>query len=85
MASEHEESTAAQGESLAGGVVRLLADAYGVAPAEILLDVEHVTRWSGPNDDLLVWLATRHDWPGRDAVRYLTSLRRGLADKPYLT
>ena len=85
MASEHEESTAARGGLLAGGVVRLLADASGVAPAEILVEVDHVARWSGPNDDLLVWLATRHGWRGRDAVRYLASLRRRLADKPDLT
>jgi hypothetical protein len=81
MASEHEESTAARGGWLAGSVVRLLADAYGVAPAEILMDVDRVAQWPGPNDDLLVWLATRHGWRGRDAVGYLGSLRRGLADR----
>ena len=82
MASEHEESTAARGGWLAGGVVRLLADASGVAPAEVLTDVDQVARWPGPNDDLLVWLARRHGWRGRDAVGYLASLRRGLADTP---
>jgi hypothetical protein len=85
MASEHEESTAALDQLLRGSVVRLLADAFGVARAEILMDVDQVARWSGPNDDLLVWLAARHGWGGRDAVRYLGSLRRGLADKPDLT
>jgi hypothetical protein len=81
MASDQEESTTAQGELLAGSMVRLLADACGVAPAEILMDVDHVARWSGPNDDLLVWLAGRHGWRGREAVRYLAGLRRGLADR----
>ena len=85
MPSEDEESTSAPGGLLAGGVVRLLADAYGLPAAEILMDVDEVARWPGPNDDLLVWLATRHSWRGRDAVSYLGGLRRGLANKPHLT
>jgi hypothetical protein len=67
---------------LRGIVAALLADAFSIPLSHVLRDASCVSRWQGPNDDLLMLLKDRHGWTAAVALRYLASLRQGLRDAP---
>ena len=67
-------------DALRADVAILLADAFRIPLSHVLRDANCVSRWRGPNDDLLVWLKGRHGWTAVVALRYLGSLRQALQD-----
>ena len=62
--------------------VAIIAEAYGLSAAEVLVDADTVQGWHAPQDDLLHELSRAHNWGAELAVRYLGALRRGLRRDP---
>lgn len=60
------------------GVARQIASGFQLPVADVVLDAQQVSAWSGNADDLLVWLEHRHLWNARGAFAYLLSLRNAL-------
>ena len=63
---------------ISDSVARQIASCFRLPVDEVVLDAQQVSTWSGPADELLVWLEQRHRWRARGALAYLLSLRRAL-------
>ena len=64
------------------GAVLLLTSGFDLDEADVTADVHQIATWSGTNDDLLVDIATRYQWPAKTAARYLRNLLFVLGRKP---
>jgi hypothetical protein len=51
-----------------------VAEAYEVGRPELIRDARTAWTWSGPTDDLVMWLSEHHGWPANMAVDYLDAL-----------
>jgi len=58
-----------------------IASLFELSVDEVILNARHVAAWTGPNDDLFVWLQNHHGWKARGALAYLLSLRFALHHK----
>jgi hypothetical protein len=47
-------------ELLQPGAIRLVSRGFDISPADVNTDAHQVLAWSGPNDDLMVAIARRH-------------------------
>jgi hypothetical protein len=59
---------------------RLLAAGFKLSLPEVVADARQVAGWAGPEDDLFVWLRSRHPWSARRTLVYLRGLRHALAN-----
>jgi hypothetical protein len=71
-----------ESELLPLGAVRLLTSGFDLDEADVTADVRQIATWSGTNDDLLVDIATRYQWPAKTAARYVRNLLFVLGRKP---
>jgi hypothetical protein len=55
-----------------------IASLFELSVDEVMLNARHIAAWTGPNDDLFVWLQNQHGWQARGALAYLLSLRFAL-------
>ena len=69
-------------EFLSPDAIQLLASSFDLSTAAVTADAERVLAWRESNDDLLVWLEQRHQWPARTAARYLRNMRFVLGQRP---
>jgi hypothetical protein len=58
--------------------VSRLSVRYELPASEVLIDARLVERWQAPEAELQDELSRRHEWPGDQAARYLSDLRRAL-------
>lgn len=64
------------------GVLRLLTSGFEISPADATMDAHRILAWRGVNDDLLVSIARRYQWPAKTAARYLRNLLFALGRTP---